>query len=461
MSEMDEPIEQIASYVSNPPPFSEDSYKAAHLSMVDALGCAILSLSFPACTKLLGPIVPGTTVPNGSRIPGVNTPLDPITASFNLGMMIRWLDFNDTWLAKEWGHPSDNMGAILAVGDHLSQSKPIPMRKIYEAIIQAYEIQGVLALSMSCHEEGFDHVYFVKIATSAVITKLLGGSFSQIADAVSQSWIDAGPLRTYRHGPTTGSRKSWAAGDATARGAFLSYLTMRGEMGYKEALSAKEWGVSDVLFKGKEIALARPLKEYVIDHILFKVRHPAEFHAQTAVEAALELHPQVKNRLDDIEKIEIHTHASAIKIIHKEGKLKNPADRDHCLQYMIAIPLIYGLLTAKHYEEEIAQDPRIDTLRKKMIVLEDTDFSKDYHHEEKRSIANAIKIYFKDGTSTEKIVVEYPLGHKKRREEAKPYLLEKLSSNVGENLAQELWDYDKISDLNVDELMDILWKKSF
>lgn len=427
---MDKLLQEIAHYVDTAT-FSSDAYDAAALALADSLGCAILALSSPACTALLGPLVDGTVVPHGCHIPGIKTPLDPFCGAFNLGMMIRWLDFNDTWLAKEWGHPSDNLGAILALADHLSRrGLPLRMVDVLHSLIIAYEIQGVLALSFSCNMVGLDHVYFVKIASAAVSARLLGGHFDQIANALSQAFIDGAPLRVYRQGTSTGSRKSWAAGDATARGLFLAHMTMMGEMGYPEAITATRWGLKDTLFKDQELTLAKPLGEYVIDHILFKVLHPAEYHAQTAVEAALILHPEVKNRLDDIEKIVVHTHASAIKIISKEGPLKNPADRDHCLQYMIAVPLITGQLNVRHYEDEFASDPRIDQIRSLIEVHEEPRFSTEYLEEGKRSAANQIQIFFKDGTETKKVLVEYPLGHKKRRQEAMPHLKDKLIANL-------------------------------
>ncbi len=448
---MDRLLEEIATYVDEAS-FSEESYDAAGLSLADALGCAILSLSYPACTKLLGPIVEGTAVPGGVKVPGVKDPLDPVTAAFNLGAMIRWLDFNDTWLAREWGHPSDNLGAILSVAAFYN----LTMHDVLHSLIIAYEIQGVLALSLSCNQIGLDHVFFVKVASSAVACKLMDGTPSQIADALSQSLIDGAPLRTYRHAPNVGSRKSWAAGDATARGVYLAHLIMRGEMGYPNCLLAPKWGLQETLFKEQKLELVRPLKSYVIDHILFKVRHPAEFHAQTAVEAALQLHPHVKDRLETIDKILLWTHDSAIKIICKEGKLQNPADRDHCMQYMVAIALIFGDLDADHYEDKAAEDPRIDSMRNKIVIEEEKRFSEEYHHQDKRSIANALQILFKDGTKTEKVVIEYPLGHKKRRNEALPHLKEKLRSNLGnDKLAELLMDRSTYEKMKVRNFLDL------
>jgi 2-methylcitrate dehydratase len=432
----DELVQTIANYAAAPPSFSEEAYQTAALCLADALGCAILALQYPACRKLLGPIVPEIAVAHGCRIPGTNDTLDPINGAFNLGTMIRWLDFNDTWLAAEWGHPSDNIGGLLTLADYLSQlrisqdKQPLLMNEVLTRIIQAYEIQGGLAILNSFNKVGFDHVVYVKLATAAIAAKMLGGSSSEIADAVSQSWIDAGPLRTYRHAPNVGSRKSWAAGDATSRGVWLALMTMRGEKGYATPLSAPKWGLYDVLFEGAPFSLQRPLGDYVMKNILFKIAFPAEFHAQTAVEAAIHLFPKVKDKLAEIEKIIIHTHDSAIRIIDKKGPLNNPADRDHCLQYMVAVALLKGSLTADDYEDAFAQQPMIDVLRSKTEVNEHSSYSRDYHDPDKRSIANAVKIIFKDGTATEEIAVEYPLGHRRRRQEGIPLLFDKLRANL-------------------------------
>lgn len=367
----DKLLEEIADYVLNKEIQSKEAFETARYVLLDTLGCGILALRYPECTKLLGPIVPGTVVPNGCRVPGTSYVLDPVHGAFNIGCMIRWLDYNDTWLAAEWGHPSDNLGGILAAADYISRTnvaegkKPLNMRTVLEAIIKAHEIQGVLALENSLNRVGLDHVLFVKVASTAVVTKLLGGGKDEIINALSNAWIDNSSLRTYRHAPNTGSRKSWAAGDATSRAVRLAFMAIKGEMGYPSALSAPNWGFEDVLFRGQKLKLARPLESYVIENILFKISYPAEFHGQTAAECAIELHPEVKDRLDEIEEITITTHESAIRIIDKTGPLLNPADRDHCLQYITAIGLIYGDLTADHYEDEIAQDPRIDALREK------------------------------------------------------------------------------------------------
>lgn len=404
--------------------------------MIDTIGCGILALNYPECTKLLGPVVPGTVVPNGSRVPGTPYVLDPIKAAFDIGAMIRWLDYNDTWLAAEWGHPSDNLGGILATADYLSRvrlaegKKPLTIRAVLEMMIKAHEIQGVLALNNSLNRVGLDHVHFVKIATTAVVTKMLGGGRTEINNALTNAWIDGASLRTYRHAPNTGSRKSWAAGDATSRGVWLAMMAMTGEMGYPSALSAPQWGFQDVLFKQKEVTLTRPLDAFVMENVLFKVSYPAEFHAQTAAECAVTLHPDVKDRIDDIDKILITTHESAIRIIDKVGPLHNPADRDHCLQYITALGLLYGDIVADHYEDDAASDPRIDRLRDLMVVVEDEQYTKDYLDPSKRSIANALQVKFKDGSTTEKIVCEYPLGHRFRREEAIPKIREKFSATL-------------------------------
>lgn len=437
----DEALAAIAAYAAEEAITSAEAYSTARYAMLDALGCGILALSYPECTKLLGPIVPGTVVPNGSRVPGTSFVLDPVQAAFSIGAMIRWLDYNDTWLAAEWGHPSDNLSGILATADYLSQSRraaghpPLLMRDVLTALIKAYEIQGVLALENSLNRVGLDHVLFVKVASTAVITALLGGSRETIINAISNAWIDGGTLRTYRHAPNTGSRKSWAAGDATSRAIRLALMALTGEMGYPAALTAKDWGFYEVLFKGQTFQLARPFDSYIMENILFKVAFPAEFHAQTAVECAIALHAQVAPRLEQIKRVVITTHESAMRIINKTGPLYNPADRDHCLQYMVAIGLLKGKLTAADYEDQAAVDPRIDALRAKMTVVEDPRYSRDYLDPSKRSIANAVQVYFDDGSSTENIAVEYPLGHRRRRAEGLPLLEQKLVSNLATRFA--------------------------
>jgi len=430
--QVDSVIETIAEYVLNKEITSELALETARYVLMDTLGCGFLALRYPECTKRLGPIVPGTIVPNGSRVPGTPFELDPVQAAFNIGCMIRWLDYNDTWLAEEWGHPSDNIGGILAVADYLSRNRKqeIKMDEVLTAIVKAHEIQGVLALSNSLNRQGLDHVLFVKIATTAVVTAMLGGTKEEIMNALSNAWIDNSSLRTYRHFPNTGSRKSWAAGDATSRGVRLAFMAMNGEMGYATALTAPNWGFQDVLFGGKEITLSRPLESYVMENILFKISFPAEFHAQTAAECAIKLHPMAKERIGDIQKIVIETQESAVRILDKKGPLYNPADRDHSLQYITAIGLIYGHITADHYEDEVAQNPRIDDLREKMEVVEKKQYSIDYLDPNLRSIANAVQIYFKDGSISEKVECEYPIGHPFRREEGIPLLLKKFQTNL-------------------------------
>jgi 2-methylcitrate dehydratase len=433
----DDLLVTIADYVMNSEIDSAEAYDTARNCLMDTLGCGLLALRFPECTKHMGPLVPGMSVENGARVPGTSHVLDPVMGAFNIGCMIRWLDFNDTWLAAEWGHPSDNLGGILAVADYLSQvavsqGKPaLTMRDVLTAMIKAHEIQGVLALENSFNRVGLDHVLLVRVASTAVVTKMLGGDRDQVIDAVSHAWADGGALRTYRHAPNAGSRKSWAAGDATSRAVRLAMLTMKGEMGIPTVLSAPKWGYFDVLFKGEQFKVNQPFSSYVMENVLFKISFPAEFHSQTAVEAAVTLHAQVKDKLDQIDRIEVTTHESAIRIISKTGDLANPADRDHCLQYMIAVPLIYGDLIAEHYENSFhAGDPRIDVLRNKMEIIEDPRYTQEYLESDKRSIANAIQVFFKDGSATEKVEVEYPIGHRRRREEGIPVLEQKFVRNL-------------------------------
>jgi 2-methylcitrate dehydratase len=432
----------LADYALNTPITSDEAYDTARWCLADTLACGIMALAYPACTKLLGPVVPGASIQHGARVPGTRYELDPVAAAFNIGTTIRWLDFNDTWLAAEWGHPSDNLGAILGTADWLSRHQaahiapaayhsllphhpPLTMKDVLTAMVKAHEIQGVLALENSFNRVGLDHVLLVRVASTAVTTVMLGGTREQVINAVSHAWLDGSALRTYRHAPNTGSRKSWAAGDATARAVRLALIAMTGEMGYPSALTAQTWGFQAVSFKGNPLKLARPLGSYVMEQILFKLSFPAEFHAQTAVECAVHLHPQVRGRLDEIERIELTTHESAIRIIDKAGPLHNPADRDHCLQYMTAIGLLFGTLNADHYEDKVAADPHIDELRAKMTVTEDKQYSKDYLDPEKRSIANAVQIFFKDGSKTDQIAVEYPIGHRRRRKEGIPVLQHK------------------------------------
>lgn len=460
-------IEEIADYTLAKGIESEEAYRIAQHVLLDSLGTGLLALRFPDCTKHLGPIVPGANLPGGARVPGTRYELDPVHAAFNIGCMIRWLDYNDTWLAAEWGHPSDNLGSILAVADYLSRNRtaegkePLYMKDVLTMTIKAHEIQGVLALENSLNRVGLDHVHFVKIASTAVAAAMLGANREELCNALSNAWIDGASLRTYRHAPNTGSRKSWAAGDATSRAVRLALMAVGGEMGYSSALSAKNWGFQDVLFQGKELILGRALGSYVMENILFKISYPAEFHAQTAVECALQLYPEVHNRLDEIAHIALTTHQSAIRIIDKKGPLHNPADRDHCLQYMVAIGLLFGTLTAEHYEETVAKDPRIDALREKMVVVEDEQYSKDYLDPDKRSIANAVQVHFNDGTKTVKVICEYPIGHRRRREEGLPKVIEKYEANLLTRFPRKKMteilklslDYDRLIQTPVHEFM--------
>lgn len=440
--EPDALLQQIADYALAVDKITgQQALETARLCLMDTIGCGLLALSYPACAKMLGPIVPGATMPGrGARVPGTADELEPVRAAFCIGTMVRWLDFNDTWLAAEWGHPSDNLGAILAVADYVSRAHPpgLTMRDVLLAMIQAHEIQGVLALENAFNRVGLDHVLLVRIASTAVATRLLGGSREQIMNALSQAFLDGGALRTYRHAPNTGSRKSWAAGDATSRAVWHALNALRGEMGYPGALTAQTWGFQDVLFQGRPLRLpAQGFGSYVMEHVLFKISFPAEFHAQTAVEAAIALHPQVGHRLSDIECIIIETQDSGHRIINKTGPLDNPADRDHCLQYMVAVPLIKGSLTADDYEDEAAADPRIDELRGKMTVAINDQFTKDYLDPAKRSIGNAIQIQFRDGTQTERIAVEYPIGHRRRRQEGVPLLVAKFERNLRTRFSED------------------------
>ena len=428
MLKYDEAIERITNYVCDYKITSSEAYTLARACFFDALACAYLALNFKDCTKLLGPLVKDTVVPNGCRVPGTSFILDPVRASFNIGTLIRWLDYNDTWLGAEWAHPSDNLGGIIAISDWLRPN--ITFRDVLTALIKAYEIQGIIAIDNSFNKAGLDHVLLIKVATAATTAHLMGGTKEQISAAVSQAFIDLTSLRTYRHAPNTGSRKSWAAGDATARGVELALMSLKGEIGYPNALSAPKWGLYDVLFKGQPFHFQRDFGSYIVENILFKVYFPAEFHAQTAVEAAVKLFSQVKDRWQEIEKIHIETHKSALDIIDKRGPLLNPADRDHCLQYMVAVMLLYGFLEATHYENEAAKDPRLDALRDKMVLVENEKYSKDYHDPLKRSVANSLTIYMKDNQKFGPIEVEYPLGHPRRREEALPLLAEKFKSSL-------------------------------
>jgi 2-methylcitrate dehydratase len=467
----DQVIVDIVDYVSSYEIQSELAYNTARLCLIDTLGCGLEALEYPACTKLLGPIVPGAVVPNGAKVPGTNYQLDPVQAAFNIGAMIRWLDFNDTWLAAEWGHPSDNLGGILAVADWLSRvavaagKPPLRMKSVLTAMIKAHEIQGCLALENSFNKVGLDHVVLVKVASTAVVAGLLGLTREQSLAAVSLAWVDGQSLRTYRHAPNTGSRKSWAAGDATSRAVRLALMAKTGEMGYPTALTAKTWGFYDVSFKGREFRFQRPYGSYVMENVLFKISFPAEFHAQTAVEAAMTLHAKLLAAglsSDAIRKIAIRTHEACLRIIDKKGPLNNPADRDHCIQYMIAVPLLFGRLTASDYEDGIASDPRIDELRGKVEVIEMPEFTKDYHDPEKRSIANSLRIELADGTVMEE-TVEYPIGHRLRRDEGMPLLEAKFRTNLNRRFPMEQQkkildvslDQRRLEEMAVDEFVDL------
>jgi 2-methylcitrate dehydratase len=435
----DKVFTDIADYALSYRIDSKAAYETAYYCLMDTLACGFQALQYPACTKLMGPVVPGAVLPGGARVPGTSYELDPVQAAFNIGAMIRWLDFNDTWLAAEWGHPSDNLGAILAVADYLSRrnaaqgKKGLVVRDVLTAMIKAHEIQGVTALENSFNRVGLDHVLLVRIASTAVATAMLGGTRDQVINAVSNAWIDGGALRTYRHAPNTGSRKSWAAGDATSRAVRHALIALTGEMGYPSALSAKTWGFQDVLFKGQPLTYNQGLGSYVMENVLFKISYPAEFHAQTAVEAAMTLHSQVASRLDQIEKVVIETQEPGVRIIDKTGKLANPADRDHCIQYMVAIPLIFGRLTAADYEDSVANDARVDRLRGVMQVRENTQFTQDYYAADKRYIGNAVQVFFRDGSSTPRVAVDYPIGHRRRREEGMPVLVKKFEASVAQH----------------------------
>ncbi|MCE2424561.1 MAG: bifunctional 2-methylcitrate dehydratase/aconitate hydratase [Pseudomonadales bacterium] len=460
----------IADYVTGYEIGSDEAYDTARHCLMDTLGCGFLALRYPECAKHLGPIVPGTVVPNGARVPGTPFELDPVKAAWDIGCTIRWLDFNDTWLAAEWGHPSDNLGGILAAADWVSRRAvaegrpPLVMRDVLTAMIKAHEIQGCLALENSFNRVGLDHVLLVRVASTAVVTRLLGGTHSQVVDALSHAFIDGSALRTYRHAPNAGPRKSWAAGDATSRAVRLALLVLKGEIGYPGALTATTWGFYDVAFRGGKFDFQRDYGSYVMENVLFKISFPAEFHAQTAVEAAVKLHPEVADRLDEIERIVLTTHESAIRIISKTGSLDNPADRDHCLQYMTAVGLLKGDLVADDYEDAAAGDPRIDRLRGAMVVEEDARYSREYHEPDKRSIANAVQVFFRDGSSTDKVAVEYPIGHRRRRHEGIPLLVAKFDNNLAtrfprtraETIRDLCMDAESLAATPVNEFVDLL-----
>jgi 2-methylcitrate dehydratase len=473
--EWDRVMVDIVDYVRNVTIHSGLAYETARHCLIDTLGCGLEALEYPACTKLLGPVVQGTVVPNGAKVPGTQFQLDPVQAAFNIGAMIRWLDFNDTWLAAEWGHPSDNLGGILATADWLSRhavaagKKPLTMKNVLTGMIKAHEIQGCIALENSFNKVGLDHVVLVKVASTAVVADMLGLTREETLNAISLAWVDGQPLRTYRHAPNTGSRKSWAAGDATSRAVRLALIAKTGEMGYPSVLSAKTWGFYDVLFKGQPFRFQRPISQwgsYVMENVLFKISFPAEFHAQTAVEAAMTIHASLKKvgrSAEDIRKIIIRTHEACIRIIDKKGPLNNPADRDHCIQYMVAIPLLYGHLTAADYEDEVAADPRIDALRDKIVCVEDPHFTADYHDPAKRSIANALTVELDGGEVLEEVVVEYPIGHARRRKEGIPLLESKFRTNLARRFPAKQQkaildislDQKKLEAMSVHEYVDL------
>lgn len=466
----DQELVNIADYVCDYTVTSQEALETARNNLMDSLACMLMALEYPEAAKHLGPLVPGTIVPNGARVPGTHFQLDPVKAAWDIGALVRWLDFNDTWLAAEWGHPSDNWGAVLGLGDYLSRKAvsegkaPMTMEMLLHYMVKAHEIQGVLALENSYNRVGLDHVVLVKVASAAVAAVMLGLDKDQVIDALSHAWVDGQSLRTYRHTPNTGSRKSWAAGDASSRAVRLAMMVARGEMGMPSVLSAPQWGFYDVLFKGEKFKFQRPYGSYVMEQVLFKISFPAEFHAQTAVECALMLHSHVSDRIEDIERIELTTQESAIRIISKEGPLHNPADRDHCLQYMVAVGLLFGELTADYYENDVAQNPLIDKLREMMLVKEDARYSQEYHDPEKRSIANAVQVFFKDGSSTEKVEVEYPIGHRRRRAEGIPVLENKfydaLHKRFPHRQAQKIYDLcldsQRLNTTSVNDFMDML-----
>jgi 2-methylcitrate dehydratase len=471
----DQALQDIADYVIDFKVESEEALNTARNCLIDTIGCGLLALKYLNCTRHLGPIVPGTTVVNGARVFGRSYELDPVKAAWDIGALVRWLDFNDTWLAEEWGHPSDNLGAIMALSDYISRVNvanhklPLSIKDVLEYMIKAHEIQGILALENSFNKVGLDHVLLVRVASTAVATHMLGGTRDQIIAALSQAWVDGSSLRTYRHAPNTGSRKSWAAGDATSRAVRLAMMTMAGEMGIPSVLSTPVWGFYDVSFKGREFSFSRSYGTYVMENILFKISFPAEFHAQTAVECAVLLYPEIKEKLDEIERIEVTTHESALRIIDKTGALDNPADRDHCMQYMLAVAMIEGDLVAEFYEDSFhQQNPLIDKLRNKMILKEDKRYSKDYLADDKRSIANALQIFFKDGSQTDKVEVEYPVGHRNRRQEGIPLLERKFFNSLKSTYSKEhsdriyslCLDKERIEQTPVNEFMDMFVNKN-
>jgi 2-methylcitrate dehydratase len=468
----DSALTDIVDYVQDYVIESDLAFETARHCLIDTLGCGLEALEYPACTKLLGPIVPGTIVPHGAKVPGTSFQLDPVQAAFNIGAMIRWLDFNDTWLAAEWGHPSDNLGGILATADWIARTRiaggkqPPLMREVLTAMIKAHEIQGVIALENSFNRVGLDHVLLVKVASTAVVAHLLGCTREEIVNALSLAWVDGQALRTYRHAPNTGSRKSWAAGDATSRAVRLALIAKTGEMGYPTVLTAKTWGFYDVSFKAQPFKMQRPYGSYVMENVLFKISYPAEFHSQTAVEAAMTLHGALLARgksAADIARVTIRTHEACIRIIDKQGPLANPADRDHCIQYMVAVPLLFGRLTAADYEDGVASDPRIDALRAKIVCSEEPAFTRDYHDPAKRSIANALLVELRDGTKLEEVSVEYPIGHRRRRADGIPLLLAKFRKNLARRFPEKQQkaildaslDRNRLENMPVNEYVDL------
>ena len=466
----DKVIADIADYVGRYKIRSTLALETAHYCLIDSLGCGFEALAYPACTKLLGPLVPGVSVAHGARVPGTPFVLDPVHAAFNLGALIRWVDYNDAFYGATVIHPSDTLSGILATADWLSRTRvaqgkqPLVMRDVLEASVKAYEIMGCLALENGYTRAGLDHTILVKVAVTAVVAKMLGGTREEIMNAVSNAWLDGHPLAAFRRKPNTGSRKSWAAGDAASRGVRLALMALKGEMGYPSALTAKTWGFYDVLFKGLPFRFQRPYASYVMENVLFKIAYPTAFHGQTGVEAAINLHPLVKDRLDDIKRIDVKCHNSTMVILDKAGPLANPADRDHCMQYMMAVGLIFGKLTTEDYEDHVAADPRIDALRAKMQLTELPVFEREYHDPAKRSNANSIRVYFKDGSRTPLSQVDYPLGHRKRRREGIPLLIEKFDRNIARVYAEKqrrlirevCLDPKRLAAMPVNEFVDLL-----
>lgn len=465
----DKVLVQIADYVDRYPVKSALALETARLALIDTLGCGLEALSYPGCTNLLGPLVPGTLVPNGARVPGTPHVLDPERATFNLGVMNRWLDWNDAFYGATVLHPSDSFAGLLAVADWLSRTrvaegrKPLVMRVVLEAAVKTYEIMGGLALENGFTAVGLDHTLLIKVATAPVVTKLLGGNHEEIVNALSQAWVDGHPLAIFRRKPNTGPRKSWAAGDAASRGVRLALMAVKGEIGCPSALTAKTWGFYPVLFDGKPFRFQRPFGTYVIENTLFKIPYPTAFHGQTGVEAAIKLHPLVKDRLDDIKRVEVRCHNSTMVILDKSGPLHNFADRDHCMQYMMAIGMVFGTMTAEHYYDLIAADPRIDKLRAKMHLAESKQYEREYHDPAMRTNANSIQVHFKDGSKTPLSEVLYPLGHRKRRKEGMPVLAAKFETAVGRVFASKRRDaivsacleQKRLEEMPVNEFMDL------